>query len=328
MDGSDAPEAIDKTANPPELVWNQLLDPEPCVPAYSPQNQQPRQPRQQQYQQQQPNQQYRQHDQQQYQQALPGSQTAYPTASPQSPYGYAVGKSTTAGSGVNGKGVGSKRNATICGISRALFIALVVLTVVIIAAAIGGGVGGSMAVKSAYNDGARGVSSEHPAAEVSASTTNAAAAGTSAASTTASGGSTTGTSTGTSTAGDSYTAPTAGVQLALDCPRADGREGDDQVRQRLRGQLQPGLRPEQARPRLRPLQRHRLHVQRLHAAVRELQPREPHQGLPGCFIWCRYDLIDGPVSIRNTDPMKREQSSYTMGEGDEKMQCLFTNGAR
>ncbi|KAK8091718.1 hypothetical protein PG997_002079 [Apiospora hydei] len=197
MDANDAPE-VDKMANPPEVVWDHSRDPEPYVPIYDLQTRQPQQP-QQQYQQ----------SSQQYQQTLPVSQAACPTTS-YSPYGYVVGKSTSSDSGVDEKGLGSKRDATICGMSRALFITLVVLIVLIIGAAVGGGVGGSMAVKSAYNDGAKGASSMRPAADVAASSTNAVAAATTVAST-----------TGTTSL---YTAPTAGVQLALDCPQLAGEK--------------------------------------------------------------------------------------------------------
>ncbi|KAK8108912.1 hypothetical protein PG984_014713 [Apiospora sp. TS-2023a] len=145
-------------------------------------------------------------DPQQYKQSYPRSQVA-------SPYGYAAENSNTHDGGVNGDGVNSKRNATICGISRALFIALVVLAVVIIGAAVGGGVGGSMAVRSAYNDGAKGVSNGPAATDVSSPPTN-----------TAAGTASSGTSTATPTAGGLYTAPTEGVQLALDCPRLTGEK--------------------------------------------------------------------------------------------------------
>lgn len=73
--------------------------------------------------------------QQQHKQSYTSSQAA-------PPYGYAATESNAYYSDVE-----PKRTATICGISRALFIALVILAVVIIGAAVGGGVGGSMAVR-------------------------------------------------------------------------------------------------------------------------------------------------------------------------------------
>ncbi|KAK7990443.1 hypothetical protein PG990_014723 [Apiospora arundinis] len=232
MDSSNAPE-VDKTADHPEVVWNHLRDPEPYVPTYSPQSQtqQPlqqqqyaqQQPEQQQYQQQQQYQSYQQTDQQhQYQQTLPDSQMAHPAGTAAQPsYGYVVGQSSSHGSGANEKGGEPERKATIYGMSRTFFIALVVLAVVTIAAAIGGGVGGSMAVRSAYNEGAKGASNDirAGAASESSSSVAAAAAATSAASPTISGGSTV-----TSTAGGLFTAPTAGVQLALDCPKLTGEK--------------------------------------------------------------------------------------------------------
>ncbi|KAK8022576.1 hypothetical protein PG993_013343 [Apiospora rasikravindrae] len=186
MDASDAP----------EVVPDHTRDPEPCVPMYNSQIRQPQQPQQ-------------LPEQQQYPQTLPLSQAAYPKTSQQSPNGDAVGQSTRSDSGVDGKGRSPKRSASVCGISRALFITLVVLTVVVIAAAVGGGVGGSMAVKSAYNDGAKGTSNEQPAADMPLSSTNAVVTATPAASTTET---------------SLYTAPTAGVQLALDCPRLTGEK--------------------------------------------------------------------------------------------------------
>ncbi|KAK6837978.1 hypothetical protein PG987_006259 [Apiospora arundinis] len=218
MDSSNAPE-VDKTADHPEVVWNHLRDPEPYVPTYSPQSQtqQPllqqqyaqQQLEQQQYQQQQQQQQYQsyqQPDQQhQYQQTLPDSQMAHPDGTASQPlYGYAVGQSSSHGSGANEKGVEPERKATIYGMSRTFFIALVVLAVVTIAAAIGGGVGGSMAVRSAYNEGAKGASNDIRAGTASepSSSVAAAAAATSAASPTISGGST----------------------LALNCPKLTGEK--------------------------------------------------------------------------------------------------------
>ncbi|KAK8123719.1 hypothetical protein PG999_003637 [Apiospora kogelbergensis] len=217
MHGSDAPE-VDKTADHPEVVWDHLRDPEPYVPVYSPQpshQQQQQQLGQQQYQ----CQQYQQPDQQHQQhQVLPGSQTSYPAGTlPQSSHGYAVEQSISSGSVADEKGAEPRPKATILGISRALFIALVVLTVIIIAAAIGGGVGGSMAVRSAYNDGAKGASNDLRAGAMSTSETSSAAAAAVSASTTAPSGA-------SSTIGRFYTAPTAGVQLALDCPKLTGEK--------------------------------------------------------------------------------------------------------
>ncbi|KAK8057416.1 hypothetical protein PG996_011353 [Apiospora saccharicola] len=176
MSGNDAPEAVEHTANYPEAVWSQRRDPQSYTPS------------------------------QQYKQSDPSSQVA-------SPYRYAAENSSTYDGGVNGDDVKSKRNATICGISRALFIALVVLAVVIIGAAVGGGVGGSMAVRSAYNDGAKGVSNGPPSTDGSSPPTN-----------TAAGTVSSGANTATPTAGSLYTAPTEGVQLALDCPRLTGEK--------------------------------------------------------------------------------------------------------
>lgn len=152
-------------------------------------------------------------------------------------------QSISSGSVADEKGAEPRPKATILGISRALFIALVVLTVIIIAAAIGGGVGGSMAVRyvvpldnsrkvvapslrltgadldhrSAYNDGAKGASNDLRAGAMSTSETSSAAAAAVSASTTAPSGA-------SSTIGRFYTAPTAGVQLALDCPKLTGEK--------------------------------------------------------------------------------------------------------
>ncbi|KAK8117743.1 uncharacterized protein PG998_006024 [Apiospora kogelbergensis] len=163
MHGSDAPE-VDKTADHPEVVWDHLRDPEPYVPVYSPQQSQQQQQQQQLEHQQYQYQQYQQPDQQHQQhQALPGSQTSYPagTIIPQSSHGYAVEQSISSGSVADEKGAEPRPKATILGISRALFIALVVLTVIIIAAAIGGGVGGSMAVRNQLGGGGGCVSQHH-----------------------------------------------------------------------------------------------------------------------------------------------------------------------
>ncbi|KAK7918443.1 hypothetical protein PG985_010317 [Apiospora marii] len=190
MSGNDAPEAVEYTASYPEAVWNHQQDPKSYASAPSLQ-QQPIQ---------------------QYKQSFPCSQTSSPHG------GYGVASSNAFGGGVNGNGVGSKkRNRTICGISRGIFIALAIMAVVFIAAAIGGGVGGSMAVKSVYEDGAKGASDKGPAPDASSSPTVTAAATISATGTTSSGA-----STATSTAEGFYMPPTEGVQLALDCPRLNG----------------------------------------------------------------------------------------------------------
>lgn len=120
MSENDAPEAVEHTADYPEAIWSHHQGPKSYVSASSLQQQ----------------------SGQRYKQSFPGSQAT-------SPYGgYAVASSKAFDCGVNGNGEESKkRDRTICGISRALFIALMILAVVIIAAAVGGGVGGSMAVK-------------------------------------------------------------------------------------------------------------------------------------------------------------------------------------
>ncbi|KAK7937774.1 uncharacterized protein PG986_014642 [Apiospora aurea] len=172
--------------NAPEVVWDHTRDPEPYIPICSPQTWQLRQP------------QRIPEQQQQCTHNLPASQAAYPETSQQSPNGYVEGESTSSGSGVDGMGRNPKRDATICGISRTLFITLVVVTIVIIAAAVGGGVGGVWPSRA---------SGERPAGDVSASSTDAVTAA-----------SRTDRTTGTSL----YAVPTAGVRLPLECARLTG----------------------------------------------------------------------------------------------------------